>query len=357
MTTTTRRRRSKKRFYWAEIGFLLLGLIGLKPEIITAFLPQSRPVTVPTYYDWPSGSQFAHANDAAIDAAIQRANLLNAMHPNGMLMVPNGNEWGNATQFASYHPASTTQAIPASSTSPWSQVTSTKPYGGNQPWSSSNTSPPVAWPDKWGPNGVPVPHAVNLPQYAVPQYNVASLPQPSSASTSTSYYGQTQSSLPSTMWPTTSSPSSATTSTAWNAQTQPVLVPMQQRPPQWPSTNTLPSTVASSMGMANPSMSFTAGGTTPASYTTAPPNPLSYASTPYASTPVATYPYPYPASPYSTYPTTASVAGVNGATVAYPTTRTPTAPYPGTTYPSTAVGAPNAWNQYGVPAGGSLGRY
>lgn len=37
--STTRRRSKKPRFYWAELGFLLLGLIGLRPEIITELLP------------------------------------------------------------------------------------------------------------------------------------------------------------------------------------------------------------------------------------------------------------------------------------------------------------------------------
>lgn len=36
------RRKRKPRFYWAEIGFLLLGLIGLKPSIITELFAVRR---------------------------------------------------------------------------------------------------------------------------------------------------------------------------------------------------------------------------------------------------------------------------------------------------------------------------
>lgn len=42
MTQITRRRRKKRRFYWVELGFLLLGLIGLRPEILTELLPSNR---------------------------------------------------------------------------------------------------------------------------------------------------------------------------------------------------------------------------------------------------------------------------------------------------------------------------
>ena len=43
MTQITRRRRKKRRFYWVELGFLLLGLIGLRPEILTELFPNNRP--------------------------------------------------------------------------------------------------------------------------------------------------------------------------------------------------------------------------------------------------------------------------------------------------------------------------
>lgn len=41
MSTSARRKRSK-RFYWAEIGFLVLGIIALKPEILTELIPTGR---------------------------------------------------------------------------------------------------------------------------------------------------------------------------------------------------------------------------------------------------------------------------------------------------------------------------
>ena len=54
MTPITRRRRKKRRFYWVELGFLLLGLIGLRPEILTEVFPNNRAST-PTaaYYTQP----------------------------------------------------------------------------------------------------------------------------------------------------------------------------------------------------------------------------------------------------------------------------------------------------------------
>lgn len=307
---------------------------------------------MPTSYEWQPGSYVAYPNDAANLNGMRAISMqANGMNPNGSMMQPNGNEWGNGSQFASYHPATATPTIPASATSQWGQVTSTKPYGASQSWSTSNTSPPVVWPDKWGPNGVPVSHSTSMPQYtipqtavaqyAVPQSTVASLPQPFNAPTATSYYGQTQSSMPTNGWPTNPSPSIANTATAWNGQPQPVLVPMQQRPPQWASNN-----------VANPAMIASGGGTMATSNGYGAP----YASTPYASTPLAPYPV-----------ATASNTTFQGAAVSNPAVRGPsTVPYPGTvTYPSTvpypgtttAVGVPNSWYQYGVPAGSSLGRY
>ena len=45
MTQMNRRRRKKRRFYWVELGFLLLGLIGLRPEILTELFPNNRQTT------------------------------------------------------------------------------------------------------------------------------------------------------------------------------------------------------------------------------------------------------------------------------------------------------------------------
>lgn len=51
------RRRRKQRFYWAEIGFLILGLIGLRPSIVSEIFSmrptmESRaPRNTNTFYD------------------------------------------------------------------------------------------------------------------------------------------------------------------------------------------------------------------------------------------------------------------------------------------------------------------
>jgi len=65
MSTSARRKRSR-RFYWAEIGFLVLGLIALKPEILTELIPTGR-----------TSSQLA-SQSAWNQAALNNAFLSNA---------------------------------------------------------------------------------------------------------------------------------------------------------------------------------------------------------------------------------------------------------------------------------------
>jgi hypothetical protein len=55
------RRRKKQRFYWAEIGFLILGLIALRPSLVADLAAMTRPPSTPEYravydrgYSYPS---------------------------------------------------------------------------------------------------------------------------------------------------------------------------------------------------------------------------------------------------------------------------------------------------------------
>jgi hypothetical protein len=50
MTQFPKRRRKKRRFYWVELGFLILGLIGLRPEILTELFPNHRPAPAANFY-------------------------------------------------------------------------------------------------------------------------------------------------------------------------------------------------------------------------------------------------------------------------------------------------------------------
>lgn len=63
MSTSARRKRSR-RFYWAEIGFLVLGLIALKPEILTELIPTGS-----------NSSQLA--SQAALNQALLNTAVLN----------------------------------------------------------------------------------------------------------------------------------------------------------------------------------------------------------------------------------------------------------------------------------------
>jgi hypothetical protein len=47
------RRRSKQRIYWVEIGFLILGLIALRPSLVSDILNMGRnPVHPPNAIGW-----------------------------------------------------------------------------------------------------------------------------------------------------------------------------------------------------------------------------------------------------------------------------------------------------------------
>ena len=91
MSTSARRKRSK-RFYWAEIGFLILGLIALKPEILTELIPTGRD-----------------SSQLATQAALNQVALNNALFGNASLAAG-----GNAV----FVPVSGTLLYPANYLTP-----------------------------------------------------------------------------------------------------------------------------------------------------------------------------------------------------------------------------------------------
>ena len=153
MTPITRRRRKKRRFYWVELGFLILGLIGLRPEILTEFFPNRRtsePVT--TYYPQPLLQPVYQPIYPA--PAQQLAYGYPQYQQQYQQQYPQQHQQQPAYQYPGNYDSS--RFDPARMASNPSQVTSryaTNPSGyGTGSTSSSNSTPPVVWPEGYQPN-------------------------------------------------------------------------------------------------------------------------------------------------------------------------------------------------------------
>jgi hypothetical protein len=168
MTQLTRHRRKKRRFYWVELGFLLLGLIGLRPEILTELLPhhQNHYVPVPSpqtflqpIYQVPEQQTHGYSYPAYYN------------HPQGQLAYNPGYQTASYP-VANYPPASYPPAtyLPANNYPPTqprlasnpalnpSEVTSrysTNPGYAYGSTSSNNSTPPVVWPEGYQPSSYP----------------------------------------------------------------------------------------------------------------------------------------------------------------------------------------------------------
>ncbi|MFM8189672.1 MAG: hypothetical protein ACKN85_14425 [Pirellula sp.] len=136
MTQLTRHRRKKRRFYWVELGFLLLGLIGLRPEILTELLPNHQNHYVPV----PSPQTF--------------------LQP--IYQVPGQQTHGYSYPPATYLPANNyppTQprlaSNPAFNPSEVTSRYSTNPGYAYGSTSSNNSTPPVVWPEGYQPSSYP----------------------------------------------------------------------------------------------------------------------------------------------------------------------------------------------------------
>jgi len=163
MTQTTRRRRKKRRFYWVELGFLLLGLIGLRPEILTELFPNNRPN--PNALTQLNPYNTLYAPVATADPLSQPL-----LQPAYQAYQPAYQTYQPAYQASSYNQP---QYDPARIASNPSQVTSR--YSTNPAYpqntypqntyaqypartasgtsSSSSSTPPVVWPEGYQPSG------------------------------------------------------------------------------------------------------------------------------------------------------------------------------------------------------------
>ena len=130
-----KRRRKKPRFYWAEIGFLLLGLIGLRPSLITELLPttSSRPTTsltptsaAPTSYEF-QGMPIGYAPPFAVQS-----------QPASTFPPP----WPAYTHTAAYAPP---QGYPSSYGVTYSEPPLT--IASQTSAASTSGNPRAAWPD------------------------------------------------------------------------------------------------------------------------------------------------------------------------------------------------------------------
>lgn len=113
MSTSARRKRSR-RFYWAEIGFLVLGLIALKPEILTELIPTGR-----------------NSSQLASQAALNQVAMNNALFGNASLAAG-----GNAV----FVPVSGTLLYPANYLTPTSFASAPVSMQTTQPSSYTTAS-------------------------------------------------------------------------------------------------------------------------------------------------------------------------------------------------------------------------
>jgi len=172
MTQITRRRRKKRRFYWVELGFLLLGLIGLRPEILTELFPNNRPNPNALTQLNPHNTLYAPVATAdplsqpLLQPAYQAYQpAYQAYQPAYQAYQPAYQAYQPAYQASSYNQP---QYDPARIASNPSQVTSR--YSTNPAYpqntsaqypartasgtsSSSSSTPPVVWPEGYQPGG------------------------------------------------------------------------------------------------------------------------------------------------------------------------------------------------------------
>lgn len=145
MTPITRRRRKKRRFYWVELGFLILGLIGLRPEILTEVFPSRRPIEPATTY-YPQ-QLLQPVYQPVYQAQPQQLTYGYPQYQQPYQQQPN---------YQYPPPYDNSRYDPARVASNPSQVTSryaTNPYGyATGSTSSNNSTPPVVWPEGYQPN-------------------------------------------------------------------------------------------------------------------------------------------------------------------------------------------------------------
>jgi hypothetical protein len=181
------RQKRQTRFYWAEIGFMILGLLGLQPALFTSLL-SSTPAKTTSYPETTYPSLHQPTLDSYKDLGVNYiANLWNQAQSQGLLTaaLPNtgpvhtGTSWTPAPVNAAYLPST-------SASSSWPPQYSNNPYG---QWPNTGTAQPQS-----GMYSPPVAQQPYPPQYyAQPQstYMAQShAPTPYPSSSANTYSGQ-----------------------------------------------------------------------------------------------------------------------------------------------------------------------
>jgi len=139
----TVRRRHRQRIYWVEIGFLILGLIALRPSLVTDLVSMGRGT--PDRY--PPRSQFVNDYAPAFQANYPNPVGFSSYYPN----------WNQPLYPASYpatYPASYPALDPSAGAGTWNsslqQIASTT-------YPSSNVAWPNAQVHQWVHNGASAP--------------------------------------------------------------------------------------------------------------------------------------------------------------------------------------------------------
>ena len=174
MTQFPKRRRKKRRFYWVELGFLILGLIGLRPEILTELFPNHRPAPAASFYSpvqtlLPANSGYDLSGQPLLSYSYPQPNPAAAWQnpawnaypshypphpqpnapyrPDPNLYDPNRIA-SNPAQVTSRYAAN--PAYPSPTTTGYPQnFYPTQPAG---PTPNGSSLPPVAWPEGYQPN-------------------------------------------------------------------------------------------------------------------------------------------------------------------------------------------------------------
>jgi hypothetical protein len=125
MSTFARQKR-QPRTYWAELGFMALGLVGLQPSIITNLL-QSAPAKVASYVEQNGYQVSPESLDQYRNWAASQLTAL--VHPSQNGPINTGNGWSPAPVASNSYLPSTNYAQPSAYVAQQPGVGQYSPYG------------------------------------------------------------------------------------------------------------------------------------------------------------------------------------------------------------------------------------
>lgn len=141
----TVRRRQKHRIYWVEIGFLILGLIALRPSLVTDLVSMGR------------GSSESYLPRSQLMGDYGRGFPANYPNTGGYSSYyPNWNQPSYPSSYPATYPSAYPSVEPNLGTwNPAWQQTASMPY--TTPYSASNVAWPNAQVHQWVHNGASTP--------------------------------------------------------------------------------------------------------------------------------------------------------------------------------------------------------